>query len=732
MSLFSELQRRNVFRVGVAYTVTAWLVIQVVATIFPSFGFGDAAIRIITIILVIGLVPTLIIAWAFELTPEGLKKEGDIDSSNSLALHSSKNLDRLIMVVLALALGYFAVDKFVFDPARDATRVQEARQQARKSALIESASDRSVAVMPFVNMSTDPEQEFFADGMTEELLNLLAKVPSLRVTARTSSFFFKGKNIPVSAIAEALNVKHILEGSIRRSGNRVRITAQLIDAHSDTHLWSETYDREMSDIFQIQDEVAGHIASSLVESFVGLEVKPVSRTESVAAFEAYRTGRLLWWRRLPAELHQAIELFKEAIEHDPGFAPAYAAIADSWLLLVLYGDVHFLNGIDSAEPMIEKALSIDPDSAEALAARGLSKLVAGESDAAEIALKQSIALDEDYMPSRVWLSAVLGDLGRIPEQGKVLQEAIAMDPLNEILAINYSFNLQLRGDSEAAAQTLTGLSRLQPDSALLLSTLSDLARNTGDLVGAWKYANQAYSLEPASAMTAKAKSRVWSALGEYKEAETVLLAGMEKAKGNVGIKQQYIELLLLDGRPDEAEQWIYRLFGRDVSALPGEIQRLSHFNLGLVAASRSNWPLMRDEFELAIDPSEKQLFDNNQVFILTTVSLLHRGLGEPELAEQRLQQAERVVGHARINGIDDGEVYFDVSCLFALRGEKERALQALQQAIDKGWHQNWLLAEDGRLDLLRDDKSFQRIQQQLDENQQHAIAEVRSILSSGN
>jgi TolB-like protein len=236
MSLYAELKRRNVLRVGAAYVVTAWLIIQVVETIFPAFGFGDAAVRIATIVLAIGLVPALILAWAFELTPEGLKKDEDVDRTLPVSVKAGKRLDRMILVVLALALGYFAFDKFVLDPARDAALVEEATQQARSDALVESYGDKSIAVLPFVNMSDDAGNEYFSDGISEELLNLLARIPDLRVIARTSSFAFKGKDLTAREIARELEVAHVLEGSVRKAGDRVRITAQLIEARSDTHL----------------------------------------------------------------------------------------------------------------------------------------------------------------------------------------------------------------------------------------------------------------------------------------------------------------------------------------------------------------------------------------------------------------------------------------------------------------------------------------------------------------
>jgi len=236
LSFLNELKRRNVLRVGAAYIVAAWLVIQIAETIFPLFGYGDTPARLVVIVLSIGFIPSLIISWVFEITPEGLRRDADVDRDHSITQVTGKKLDHIILVVLALALGYFAFDKFVLDPARDQSKVEIARQQGRTEALVESYGDQSIAVLPFVNMSSDEEQEYFSDGISEELLNLLAKIPELRVISRSSAFSYKGKDFKLAQVAEELNVAHILEGSVRKAGNKVRITAQLIEARSDTHL----------------------------------------------------------------------------------------------------------------------------------------------------------------------------------------------------------------------------------------------------------------------------------------------------------------------------------------------------------------------------------------------------------------------------------------------------------------------------------------------------------------
>ncbi len=262
MQLFHELTRRNVFRVVAAYVVVAWLIIQVVETIFPPFGFGDGAIRAVIITLAIGLVPVLIVSWVFEWTPEGLKLDKDVDRAGSVGRHTGKVLDRAILVVLALALSYFAFDKFVVDPARDAEQLESAREEGRSQALIASVGNRSIAVLPFVDMSPEGDQSYFSDGISEELLNLLASIPEVRVTSRSSAFSLKGKNLGIPEIARRLNVAYVLDGSVRKAGNQIRISAQLIEADSDSQLWSKNFDRTLENIFQIQDEIAGDVVQA--------------------------------------------------------------------------------------------------------------------------------------------------------------------------------------------------------------------------------------------------------------------------------------------------------------------------------------------------------------------------------------------------------------------------------------------------------------------------------------
>ncbi len=266
MSLFAELKRRNVIRVATAYVVSAWVIVQVAETTFPFFGFSDTAIRNVIIILAIGFLPAVILSWIFQFTPEGIRRD---TGEHRTAPQTTRLLDRVIIVALVLGISYFAFDKFVLAPERAAEREAEVARETEIRVRTGFYGDRSIAVIPFDNLSSDPEQQYLADGIAEEVLNLLARIRKLRVISRSSAFAFRDENLEIPEIAERLNVAHILEGSVRKAGNRVRVTVQLIEARSDTHLWSNTYERELDDVFQIQDDIAADVVANLQIELLG-------------------------------------------------------------------------------------------------------------------------------------------------------------------------------------------------------------------------------------------------------------------------------------------------------------------------------------------------------------------------------------------------------------------------------------------------------------------------------
>jgi TolB-like protein len=343
---FTELKRRNVFRVGAAYLVMGWLLIEVASVLLPTFGAPEWVMKVFALLIILGFPIALFFAWAFELTPEGVKRESEIDRSQSITSTTGRKLDRTIIVLLVIALVYFAWERqqapvelesggaVVAEGAVEGDRATSGSVSGGSQS--EAAIDHpiSIAVLPFVNMSADPDQEFFSDGMTEEILNTLVKIPDLLVAARTSSFAYKGQNTDVRMIGEELGVAHIVEGSVRKAGDDLRITAQLIRVTDGFHLWSESYDRKMDNVFQIQEEIAEAVAEAL-KIPLGLSAGTLitNRTTDMEAYELYLRGRH-WIRLRDERLADGLAAMEQVVAREPDFAPAWAMISISRGLLI--------------------------------------------------------------------------------------------------------------------------------------------------------------------------------------------------------------------------------------------------------------------------------------------------------------------------------------------------------------------------------------------------------------
>ena len=472
MSFLNELKRRNVLRVGAAYVVAAWLLIQVSETIFPLFGYGDTPARLVVIVLAIAFIPSLIFSWVFEITPEGLMRDADVNRDDSDAQFNAKRLDRIILAMLALAIGYFAFDKFVLDPVEDEQIAQTAHQEGRTAALTESYGDKSIAVLPFVNMSSDPEQEYFSDGISEELLNLLSRIPELRVISRSSAFSFKGKDLPIPIIAKQLNVAHVLEGSVRKAGNRVRITAQLIEARSDTHLWSETYDREVLDIFAVQDEIAGEITRKLQLALVGSGLHSIP-TNSEVAYDSFLRG--LHFINQGSELEtflKAKDYFKSAIEIDPSYAQAHALLGLTYISLGNFRHLAPADMLQPARDAVLTAIELDNRLPEAWVAKGwLTMTYDQDSQSAERHFRRVTELAPSSYMGYIGLSMALQMAGRYDEALAAARRAHQYAPLdywarNMLAEVTFK-----RREYDATINHVKALNEMLPDNSLDLSFL---------------------------------------------------------------------------------------------------------------------------------------------------------------------------------------------------------------------------------------------------------------------
>jgi len=456
MSLIEELKRRNVFRVGIAYVVVAWLTIQVADVVLDNFGAPAWIFRVLLFLLAIGFPFAMIFAWAFELTPDGLKRENEVDRTASIAPQTGKKLDRVIIAVLLLALGYFAYDKFVVATDRSASQAAPAAQSGQEP-VVESAagpaaelvapavSDRSIAVLPFVNMSADPAQEYFSDGVTEEIINALVRIPGLSVAARTSVFALKGKQRDVRELGRELGVAQVLEGSIRTDGDQVRITAQLIKVDDGFHLWSETFDRKLENIFAIQEGIANAIAEVITQQSAPPSTQSAGRSTNVENYDAYLRGRALLRNRGDAELAEALVLFRKVTVADPQFAPGWAALA-------ITADVTDDN--TNAELWAKRALALDPNNVDALNALGAVYRDSWRWAEAQESFERALAIDplssqllEDY-------AEFLAFTGQVEKQLTFAARGYDVDPYLAPLADVYFESLMSAGDLARATEVI--------------------------------------------------------------------------------------------------------------------------------------------------------------------------------------------------------------------------------------------------------------------------------------
>ena len=415
------------------YLVGAWLITQVAGTILPMFDAPAWLPRSIVLVLAIGFIPAIIFSWVFELTPEGLKRDSEIPEATSIAPQTGRKMERSILVLFAIALAFFGFDKFYLAPKREAALVAATSQTVKAETLASTnaaINEASIAVLPFVNMSTDAENGFFADGISEELLNVLAGVDGLKVASRTSAFSFKGKDTPIPEIARQLGVQHVLEGSVRKQGNRVRITAQLIRAGTDKHLWSKTYDRDLTDIFKVQEEIAQAITKEL-ESILGKrQVAVAASTDNLEAYQSFLKGRARFHRR--DELLEAIEDLSSAVKQDPNFAEAWVYLAATWAVIPGY---HAEDEVNNAKAMAEslaalkRAEALVPKHPMLLATR--SQFLEDERDwvGALALLQESAKLSAQDSNPMLWRGNLLLRAGYVDEAIAVLEQAQKMDPL---------------------------------------------------------------------------------------------------------------------------------------------------------------------------------------------------------------------------------------------------------------------------------------------------------------
>jgi TolB-like protein len=467
-TLFEELKRRNVFRVAIAYVIVGWVVMQVAEFLSPLLRLPDWTVSMALYIGILGFPFAMLFTWAFELTPQGLKRSTDVHPDESISHETGSKLNLLVIGLMALVIAVLMADRFLSSqtvppsaqaPIAVSLETPPPDAVGPQSEASNPGLARSIAVLPFVNMSNDPEQEYFSDGISEELLNALAKISELRVAARTSSFAFKGKNQDITNIGDQLKVETVLEGSVRKSGERLRITAQLINVEDGFHLWSETYDRKVTDIFVIQDEISAAIIKALRVHLAGGEAVAENNATNVEAYNFYLMARHNLRRRTEQSLTLAVKQYQQAIDIDPAYAAAWAgkALATDLLSDRNYGDVPKNLAVQQAQMMLDMAFSLDSNLGIAHAANALLLMEMYQPQAALASLELAIAALPSEGILYSWKSNALSDIGQQAQAFNALKTGFRVDPLHQTIRHNLTrAYVDRRKDAAARALSTPG------------------------------------------------------------------------------------------------------------------------------------------------------------------------------------------------------------------------------------------------------------------------------------
>ena len=552
MSLFDELKRRNVIRMAGLYLVGAWLVVQVSGTLLPMFDAPNWLPRGIVILLAIGFIPSLVFSWAFELTPSGLKRDEEVTPAESIAPQTARRMNRLIIAVLVLALAYFCFDKIVLTPRREAALVAATEKSfaARPSA---ETNAKSIAVLPFENLSDDKQNAYFAEGVQDEILTRLAKVADLKVIARTSMQRFKSTPENLPEIAKQLGVLNILEGSVQKVNDQVRVNVQLINALTNAHLWAEIYDRKLTDIFSVESDIAKTIADTLQAKLTGSEMRAMANapTEDPVAHELYLKGRHFWGLR-GDNLPRALEFYNQAITRDPNYAQAYAGLSETYVLLPYYTGADPKDVRPKARAAALKALELNPNLAEAHNAIG--KVAYNYDIDIQKSLREhqrAIELSPNYAGAHHWLTGPLKALKRLDEAIAESRRSTELDPLSAVnmvdLAQAYLFARRFK-DADA---TLKKALEIDPGFAYAHWTYGIMLQVSGDLEGARaQYATARVRENDPQAIAMR--GQLGAIMGRREEAVTALATLKELGKQRY-VEAYYRALLYLSlGQKDEA------------------------------------------------------------------------------------------------------------------------------------------------------------------------------------
>jgi len=539
-SFFAELKRRNVYKVAVAYIVGGWALSQGIAQVFPVFDVPNWAIRFVVLLIIVGLPVALVLVWAFEITPQGIKRTETADAMPQPGRQKNNAWIYVVVVGTIVSIGLFFLGRYTAGNAA-----------SRNSEAASALPQKSIAVLPLVNESGDPKDEYFSDGLSEELIAALAQISGLRVIGRSSSFRFKDRKEEPKAIGEKLGVGTLLDGTVRKQGDRVRIVAELVNAADGIQLWTRTFDRQLKDIFAVQQEIAEAVAESLKVKLFGIQENPSQiATNNVEAHNAYLQGHFHLLRRNAEDFRKAIDYYDQAIELDPLYALAFAERAEAWAFL---GDLtgQRPTAYPKARSDAERAVAIAPALAEARAALGWVRCLADWRFAEGLAeLKRAKELSPANPTANDLLARIIVYLGRFDEAERQARQAVELDPLSTVTQANLSRVLLYAGKLDEADAAARKSAELQPSGAATHRWQVLIAVQRGDGDAALREAQ----LEPDEGFRRFELALAHYARGDRPAADAALADLIAKARE--GFAYQIAEVYAVRGQADKAFEWL--------------------------------------------------------------------------------------------------------------------------------------------------------------------------------
>lgn len=711
-SLLSELKRRNVFRVAFAYLILGWLILQITDIVAPALLLPEWTMSLVTFLGMIGFPFALFFTWAFELTPEGLKRSHEVTPGDSITHETGASLNHLIIGLMAAAILALLVDRFFItgnadqQPALSASAKYESSQTSTQTEPIVQMTratvtdkPRSIAVLPFVNMSNDPEQEFFSDGISEELLNGLARIRELRVAARTSSFAFKGQNQDITKIGEQLKVETVLEGSVRKSGKRIRITAQLINVDDGYHLWSDTYDRDLTDIFVIQDEISAAIVEALKVHLTDGELSASSATpiteQAVQGYEYFLLARHELRKRLQESIELAATLYDKALQASPDYAPAIAgkALAVYFNGDKSYGVVPQQEAAEEAEALAKKALTLDNSLSDAHGILGLIAMDRWNMHGAVGHFDRAIQANPNLAILYNWKANALNRMGRHNEAIELERLALRLDPHHPVISSNWM--VELVGEMRYQA-ALDFYQNMDKRSWVVEAAYATLLRRQGNIAAGYQHLKSQYNQSSAAEQANyRVANYAFNFLKQTNVRDEVLPADRWTFSARMDAPQNIVTMSAMLNRKQQKELGVLVPLAAAYLQL-GELEMSQRILDGRTSYQRS------------------LVLSNNEEFSplrgVTLEIALRQKQGDATGAGALLAELNAFLTQAQA----DGATFIDVEVaqLYALQGKAQLAISILEQSRNKN-SLRWYTQYYPEFDTLRELPAFRAVYAQL-------------------